>query len=413
MNLWLVMGLMTAVAMAFVLLPLWRNRGSTGDNLQQRRDKNRDVFEQRQQELEGEVQSGQISEEDRQAMVVELQRAFLRDMEALETSTPKSVSMSLRLLPALLVLLVPVLSAWLYLDHGAWRDLAIPAVIADIQGAQSEEEQLAALNRLADTLKARFERKPEDVEAAYMLGTLLLEVERYDEAEATFEAMLDLLEPGPNRATVLGQLAQVRYVQADSTITEEVQATMDQALAMNPNESTVMDILAIDALLREDLVAALGYWRRELSQLAPGSQKSETMRQRIAVVESYMSQDEKAEVAATNVPVKLHVTISPELVDKVTPDMNLFVYIGNPGGGPPILARNIPSPEFPFDIVLDNSMSMLGAQLLPTQQVIAGARLSAGGATRQSGALEHESETFTPQALGDGTLSLTIDTVVP
>jgi cytochrome c-type biogenesis protein CcmH len=346
-------------------------------------------------------------------MQVELQRAFLRDMEALERSTARSVSGPIRLLPALLVLLVPVVSAWLYLGHGASRDLAIPQVIAEIQGAQSEEEQLAALNRLADTLKARFERMPEDVEAAYMLGTLLLEVERYDEAEATFEAMLDYLEPGPNRATVLGQLAQVRYVQAESTITPEVQATMDQALAMNPNESTVMDILAIDALLREDLVAALGYWRRELSVLTPGSQKSETLRQRIAVVESYMSQDQKDEMAAANVPVKLSVTLAPELADKVTPDMRLFIFIRNPQpGGPPILARNLEGiPEFPYETVMDNTLSMLGAQITPTQQIIAGARLGRT-ATSQPGDLETYSDTFTPQALGDGTISLTIDTIV-
>ena len=92
--------------------------------------------------------------------------------------------------------------------------------------------------------------------------------------------------------------------------------------------------------------------------------------------------------------------------------MQLFIFIRNPQGGPPIIAQNFPVPGFPFEIVLDNSMTMLGAQLLPTQQVVAGARLSRT-ATAQPGDLQVISDVFTPQALGAETLSLTIDTVVP
>ena len=414
MNIWLVFAFMTLAAMAFVLLPLWRARaGGTTTGVEQRKQKNLDVYAQREQELEQEVSSGLISEEDRQGMLVELQRSLLMDMEALQDASFRTSATMARAVPLVLVLLVPVFSYWLYLQQGASQDLAIPRIITEIQNAEDEESQLQALNNLADTLLERFERRPNDVESAYMLGTLLLELDRIDESAATFEAMLDVLEPGPNRATVLGQLAQVRYVQADSTITPQVQATMDQALALNPNESTVMDILAIDALLREDLVAALAYWRRELSSLTPGSQKAEGLRQRITVLESYMSEDEKAEVAAANVPVKLSISLAPELAASVADDMRLFIFIRNPQGGPPIIAQNLSEvPEFPFEIVLDNSMTMLGAQLLPTQQVVAGARLSRT-ATAQPGDLQVISDTFTPQALGAETLSLTIDTVVP
>jgi len=414
--LWLQLALLILAAMAFVLVPLWRHRNQVAQSaLQQRRDKNRDVFAQRQQELEQDLAQALVSTEEHAKLLAELQRAFLLDMEALDRQdgTRNNWSGGRQVLLAL-VLLIPLTSLWIYRDWGAGADLALPDILAQLRSAESEEAQIALLAELADFLQNRFERRPDDLQNGYMLGTLYLELDRYDAAIAAFRSMLELMESGPDRATVLGQLAQAQYMRADSQVTEEVRATIDETLALNPNEFSVMSILAIDAFLREDFASAVVYWRRQLAAAAPGSPQEQSLRERIAMVEAYLPEAAEAvpaAAAASGPVITLTVDLAPELAARITPDMRLFIYARNPAMPMPILAQNLEVPEFPFTINLDNSMSMMGLTLESAPNLVVGARLSAS-ATAQPGDFQTLSEPFVLSELA-APLTLLIDQVVP
>lgn len=416
-TLWLQLAVLSLAAMLFVLIPLWRHRDRVAQSaLEQRREKNRDVFSQRQQELAQDLQQGLVTAEEHAGLLAELQRAFLGDMEALERQHAVTGNWSGgRPLLLVLVLLIPLASLWIYRGQGSGEDLALPQLLAELRSAESDEQQLAVLGDLADFLQARFERRPDDLQNGYMLGTLNLELERHEAAIATFRRMLEQMEAGPDRATVLGQLAQAQYMQADSQVTSEVQATIDAALALNPNESGSVGILAIDAFLRQDFAAAIGYWRRQLAAAPPGSQQAETLRQRIAAVEAYIPDlaDTQAPAAASGGAITLVIDVAPELAASVVPGMRLFVYARNPAMPMPILAQNLEAPQFPFTITLDNSMSMMGMTLESAPQLVVGVRLSTSGtATAQPGDLQTLSEPFVLTELA-APLSLVIDEVVP
>lgn len=417
-SLWLPLALLIVIAMLFVLLPLWRQRGQAATSLlQQRRDKNREVFTQRRDELLQDLEQGLTTADEHIKLLAELQRAFMLDMDALDRqgaargnwSGGKPVLLTL-------ALLIPLISVGMYTIRGSGPDLALPALLAQLRAAESEEQQLALLGELADTLQQRLERRPDDMQGAYMLGTLNLELDRYEAASATFRHMLERMEAGPDRATVLGQLAQSQYMQADSTITDQVRATMDEALALNPNEFAVLSILAIDAVLREDFPAALQYWQRQLAVATPGSREAETLRQRIAMLEDYMPQADGADSTAEAPPgptVTVTIDVAPALVAQVTDEMRLFIFVRNPDMPMPILAQNVEVPEFPFTITLDNSMSMTGMKVESVPSLVAGARLSrSGNATAQPGDLQTLSAPF---SLTDSAaeLELVIDQVVP
>ncbi|MES2605011.1 MAG: c-type cytochrome biogenesis protein CcmI, partial [Pseudomonadota bacterium] len=348
---WLPLALLSALAMSFVLVPLWLQRGRRSDaELKVREAKNREVFAQRQAELEQEVREGTVAAEDHPRMLSELQRSFMADMQALETLQPVHGyrTTSLRWLPLVLALLIPVAALSIYRSQGAADDLALPALMQAVGTAQDEETQTAALNELAVFLEGRLQRRPEDLQNGYMLGTLYTGIEKYADAARVFELMLTEMEPTPDRATVLGQLAQARYLLAEQVITPDVQAAMDEALALNKNEQAVMSLYAIDSFLKQDFVAALQYWRRQLSDLTPGSQEAETLRERIALIESNLPAEQQAAVQGGTVTVVID--IAPELAAKVTPGMRLYVFVRNPAMPMPILAQNVELPEFPFTI---------------------------------------------------------------
>ncbi len=413
-DLWLPLVLLTVVAMGFVLVPVWRYRvRETEAGVAQRATRNREIFTQRQAELEREVGEGTIAAEDHQRMLAELQRAFMLDMEALQQQQdkPAAAVLPLRWLPIVLALAIPVGALLLYRSQGAAPDLALPALMQKISEANDEQAQSAALAELADSLEQRLERRPDDLQTGYMLGTLYLGMDRYAEAIGVFDKMLVEMEPTPDKATVLGQLAQARYLAAESVITPEAQDAMEQALALNPNEQAVMSLYAIDAFLKQDFVGALQYWRRQLSDLTPGSRDAEELRQRIALVESSLPAEQKAAVQGSTLTVTIDV--APLLAAKLTPDMRLFIFARSPSMPMPIVAQNVPVPAFPFTITLDNSMSMTGAQLESVPELVVGARLSvSGNAVGQSGDLETLSAPFTLTEQSEP-LTLTIDSIKP
>lgn len=413
-DLWLPLVLLTVVAMAFVLVPVWRYRvRETEAGVAQRATRNREIFTQRQAELEREVGEGTIAAEDHQRMLAELQRAFMLDMEALQQQQdkPAAAVLPLRWLPIVLALAIPVGALLLYRSQGAAPDLALPALMQKISEATDEQAQSAALAELADSLEQRLERRPDDLQTGYMLGTLYLGMDRYADAIGVFDKMLVEMEPTPDKATVLGQLAQARYLAAESVITPEAQDAMEQALALNPNEQAVMSLYAIDAFLKQDFVGALQYWRRQLSDLTPGSRDAEELRQRIALVESSLPAEQKAAVQGSTLTVTIDV--APLLAAKLTPDMRLFIFARSPAMPMPIVAQNVPVPAFPFTITLDNSMSMTGAQLESVPELVVGARLSvSGNAVGQSGDLETLSAPFTLTEQSEP-LTLTIDSIKP
>lgn len=413
-GIYLPMLLLSLLAMAFVLLPLRRQQvaGAAVQKLQ-RAAKNREVFEQRVAELAREVQDGVIAAEDHERMLAELQRTFLADMQALDTAEPQPGAPRTRAawVGWALALLVPLLAFGIYRQQGSAEDLQLPTLVTAVGTAADESSQRAALDELTAFLQQRFARRPEDLQNGYMLGTLLLSLERYPEAIVTFEQMLAAMEPTPDRATVLGQLAQARYLAADSVITPEVKAVMDAALLLNPNEQAVMSLSAIDAFLRQDFAAALQFWRRQLADLTPGSADAEELRQRISMVEASLPPEQAAIAAGPSIEVV--VDVAPELLARVTPDMRLFVFARSPAMPMPIVAQNLAVPAFPFTLKLDNSMSMAGAQLEQVPELVIGARLSVSGqAIGQSGDLESLSAPFT-LAAQPGPIALTIDTVRP
>lgn len=415
---WFSLLVLTVVAMLFVALPLWRFRSSSSvASVELRRQANRDAFAQRQREIDLEAQEGLIAAEDVERVRTELQRSFLRDMEALDQEQAAVGRLGGKGLPLAFMLLVPVLGFGIYLERGSSGDLALPALMERIGTAQDAESQTVMLAELAAVLQERFDREQDDLQNGYMLGTLYESLQRYDEALGVFNAMLAQMEAGPDKATVQGQLARTQYQLAEGKLTPEVQQSIDAALAMNPNEYYSMSILANDAFLREDLVAALGYWRRQLSAATPGSQEAQQLRQVITLVEQSLPQQaaQAGETAAAVAGASLTVVIdlAPELQEQLDGKQSLFVYVRNPDLRPPLVAQNLGVPEFPFTITLDNSMSMTGMTLESAPTLIVGARLSATGtAIAQSGDLQTVSQPFVLGEL-EGPVQLTIDELVP
>jgi len=319
-----------------------------------------------------------------------------------------------KLLPLLSLLFIPVFSYSLYEIVGSARDLALPGILEELRIVETPEAQEAALLKLAAFLQDRYERNNDDIQNGYMLGTLYLELQDFPAAISTFASLADGMEEGMDKATVLGQLAQSMFLAADSAMTPSIRSVVDQALALNPNEYAVMSLLAMEALLNEDVMTALGYWRRQLLQLGAGSREAAVLRERIARVEALLPPGELPDAGAPVASVTLVIDIDESVRSQVDDSMRLFVYARNPAMPMPLAAENLALPDFPVEVTLDDSMYMIeNLTLSSAQNVIVGARLSRSGqATAQSGDIQAVSEPFVLSEQ-DGPVILTIRDIVP
>jgi len=406
--------LLLLLALLFVVWPVLRYKpqAKTGDNAL-RRQKNTQVYEQSLADLEADLAEGLITAEECDKLKIELQRSFLRDMRDQDRRERANLQGS-KLLPLLSLLFIPVFSYSLYEIVGSARDLALPGILEELRIVETPEAQEAALLKLAAFLQDRYERNNDDIQNGYMLGTLYLELQDFPAAISTFASLADGMEEGMDKATVLGQLAQSMFLAADSAMTPSIRSVVDQALALNPNEYAVMSLLAMEALLNEDVMTALGYWRRQLLQLGAGSREAAVLRERIARVEALLPPGELPDAGAPVASVTLVIDIDESVRSQVDDSMRLFVYARNPAMPMPLAAENLALPDFPVEVTLDDSMYMIeNLTLSSAQNVIVGARLSRSGqATAQSGDIQAVSEPFVLSEQ-DGPVILTIRDIVP
>jgi cytochrome c-type biogenesis protein CcmH len=407
-------GLLLFLSLLFVVWPVLRYKpqAKAGDNTI-RRQKNIQVYEQSLADLEGDLAEGLITIGECDKLKIELQRSFLRDMQDADWREHANLQGS-KLLPLLSLLFIPVFSYSLYEVIGSARDLALPGILEELRTVETPEAQEVALLRLAEFLQDRYQRKSDDIQNGYMLGTLYLELENYPAAISTFTGLADGMDEGMDKATVLGQLAQSMFLAADSVMTPSIRSVIDQALALNPNEYAVMSLLAMEALINEDVLTALGYWRRQLLQLGAGSREAAVLRDRIARVEALLPPSERPSEDEPGASVTLVIDIDDSVKNLANDSMRLFVYARNPAMPMPLAVQNLALPDFPITVTLDDSMAMLENMALSSSpNVIVGARLSRSGqATAQSGDIQAVSEPFVLSEQ-DGPVLLTIRDIVP
>lgn len=406
--------LLIALALLFIAVPYLRFRPSDNSiDPEIRRRKNREVYESSLAELEKDQAEGVISVDEFEKLKTELSRSFLRDMDAIDGRVTQSNGGPRKLVPVLSLLFIPIFSYGIYELVGSARDLELPKIFQTLNTAESAEEQRAGFLRLAEVLEERFERKPDDIQNGYMLGTLYIQLEDFNSAINTFELLIGELEDGPDKATVLGQLAQAMYLDAGSSLTSDLQSVIERAMTMNSNEQAIMSILGFESFMQQDFRQAVFYWRRQLSQLNGNSEQALALRDRISTVEALLPPETAEVVDDGGASVTLVIDVDDSVRDLVDASMRLFVYARSPDFPMPLAAVNLVQPEFPFEITLTDANAMTpAAKLSSASQVYVGARLSRSGvANAQAGDIEAESDTFDLDSLEDK-ISISISKVV-
>ncbi|GAA3914754.1 c-type cytochrome biogenesis protein CcmI [Litoribacillus peritrichatus] len=395
--LWLVIALMTAVMLLLFLMPLRMAKSfEVEPHVKDQSVLNTQVFKEHVNQLEQDLAEGLFDQASFDEQKRELEDRYLLDMQSVGSesaaSANHSVSSKSFVVLAAIGLICSVGALATYNKMGVSPDSLEMAESLKQVSDLSEEELLVRLEQ-------QLEENPDRLDGQLLLARTYLTLGRTADAIKPLRVAVELSKGKPGEAMVLANLAQAVYFSDPSTITQEAEDLIAQALTLDPQEPTALGLAGIFAFEKEDYQTAIDQWQKILGMVEDGP-NAESLRQGIANARKRL--EEKTGVSSAPAEAQVSDAVAAEVSDfsgltvavGVTDDVRsqfaeqtkVFVYARHVNGPRmPLSIQTTSLSELPLQLTLDDSTSMAGmAKLSDAEQVEVVARISITGTAMPS-----------------------------
>ena len=260
--------LLTTLALLFPALWFGQRRRAVDAD---RKRTNLAIYRDQLAELEREHAEGSLATDDFEQARTELQRRMLEEVspqdEAIVSTTQRS-----RPTAMVLVFALPLLAVAGYALLG--NPLALNPEKAVAQPQMTAED----INAMVEKLAARMQENPDDTNGWLMLARSYKMLGRYDEAVAAFGKAEKAVAEDPEQ---LASYAETLAMASGKGLSGKALELVNQALKLNPQHAHALFLAGMAAMERGDRGAAIGYWETLLSQVEPGSELDQMLRQGI------------------------------------------------------------------------------------------------------------------------------------
>lgn len=352
---WLAMGLLSLMAVGFVVAPLVLRGGATR---QDRQAINVALYRERVADLTADS-------EDAQTLEAEAQRGLLSDLgDEVQASEGAAYGRGTLFFAALCV---PVLAFILYLDFGFGRGAATDVRLAEELKALGMEDR-DAYERILDAFNERSAGRPEDGELGFFISRSYTALGRYDDAVTVYER---LMQAFPGDQSLQGYYAEALFLADGRRMTGRVRKEVDKGLSLNPQDVTLLELEGIAAITEGRNRDAIQWFHMALATGVSG-QRAELLKQAIASI------DPNADIAEGR---RLRIAVSAGEEVSVPPESTVFVYARAASGPPaPLAVQKLSLSELPLTVVLTEAMAMMPQMSLANfDEVIVIARISLSG----------------------------------
>ncbi len=354
------------------------------------------IFQRRLASLEAARDRGDIDDARYQEDRLELERSLLEDT-VVETRRPlKSTSAGRLMVPLVMVAVVGASTFW-YQQYGAEGDLTLYAIQQEVR-----QHPEGSLSMFTERMEAEAERQPNNPNVWSALFPIYRDTGQTDKAVDALERLLDIDGRIP---PLLAQMAQLQFFLAERQLTPEVQALVDETLALDPRQPTVLGMLGIHAFDSGDYETAIDHWRRALANIE-NPETASSLRDGIRVAQERMGVvPESADAeAAQSQGIRVNVSLDAELEGSVSDDATVFITARDMDGElPPLAVIRAQVAELPMTVVLDDTAAMSAdAQISQVREARLMVRVSPSGqATPQPGDLFGDLESVTVGPISD------------
>jgi cytochrome c-type biogenesis protein CcmH len=396
---------MVAAAVAWVLVPLLRQRRQAGPDPEAT---NLAVLRDQVAELDADLARGTLTPERYDQAKLELERRVLDEVAPAPGAAGATPAASSAWAAAILGAAIPVAAVALYLAVGT------PAMlVAQTPGASGPQHEVTAdqLEAMVAKLAAHVEKNPDDVKGWSLLARSYYVMARYPEAVRAYERAAVL---APRDTDLLADYADALGMTQGRSLHGKPLEIVERALAIDPDHWKALALAGTAAFERKDYRGAIAYWERLKRVVPADSQIGQSVDASIAEArELGGAPAAKAPKAAAGARVAGRVSLAPALAARAAPTDTVFVFARAASGPPmPLAVLRKQVKDLPFEFALDDSMAMApNLKLSGFPEVVIGARVSrSGNATPASGDLQGASR---PVRVGATGVTLVIDTEVP
>ena len=274
----LIAAAMILLALAMLAPALLRKRQmATSDRDQQ----NVIIARERLQEMELELASGKISQDEFDQAKMELEQALLQDLNQGD-ETKQLTSGSGKLTLAGIAVAVPVAAIAMYMFLGT------PAMVefdASKQAANQAAKQgkMPSVEEMLTTIKQRLRENPEDAEGWFLLGRTYMVLEQHSNAVKAFEALLKLSGEEP---TIMLALADAITMVQGGSMQGRPADLIGKSLKLAPKSQTALWMSGVLESQKGNFTQAITHWKRLESILGDEPEALEKVRSMISMAES-------------------------------------------------------------------------------------------------------------------------------
>ena len=403
MTFWIVCALLLISALAFVVWPLWFAK--TQDNAVVRDAANLEIIRDQMSEMDADLANGLLTPELYEQGKQELQARLLDEVNDPQATATAATRNPFKILAAVLVVLVPLLSIGLYMKIGNTNAFLPQGGMAQGFGTVQSEAGLRALEE-------KVSASPNDPEALLILARSYGELERFPEAAKAYEHLTQMI---PNEAGLWADYADVLAMVHGQKFEGGPTRLIEKALLLDPNHPKSLALAGSAAMERGDYRAAIDYWDNLMKQLPPGSEDAKMIEGGINQAHEFMAQTSGGKMQAAGRPIPMQedqgsasggserltgtVTLSADLKGRADPEDTLFV-LARAAQGPkmPLAIMRKQVKDLPLSFALDDSMAMSPQMKLSSfPKVVVVARISKSGtAMPQSGDMQGISAELSP-----------------
>lgn len=378
---WSLATMMAILALAFIALPLLRNRQDNtvkGDQL------NTAVIREQLGELKTDMDAGKLDADAYASARHDLERELL---DTINQSEPENTGNSHSGRWVLLILLpaVPLLAVALYQQLGAGDLSSQPPPTRTAQTQNSNGMQEHDINQTLELLEQRLNDEPEHPDGWMLLARSYTSLRRYDEAVAAYE---QARKYGGDSPELLIDYSDSLIAANDGNFSDEAGAMLQKALAQQPDNAKGLWLVGHWHYQRGNYREARDSWQRVATQVQPGSENAMVLQQQIQLASAKLGETTApaepttvADSSTGKTSIQVTVSLDPALRDSAAPDDTLFVF-ARAASGPrmPLAIVRKQVRDLPVTVTLDDSTAMSPAMKLSNfPQVSVGARISKTG----------------------------------
>jgi len=400
---WVVAALLIAASLLFLLPPLAQKKADKEQVA--RKQVNILLFKDHLAELESDLSSGAITQDQFDEAKHDLERSLLDDVAVDDTQQKSATLDGIGNRAAIAVaVFVPVLAIVLYQYLGGGEASLHPE---DAQMAMRTEGHNGTIEEQIRKLQEHLQTNPDDVEGWTMLARSYYYLKNYQASSDVFSRVVSITkESNPD---LLADYADALAMSQGRSMQGKPFELVKKALQVAPFHQKSLWLAGTAAYEEKDYAAALGYWEKLLTMFPKGTDGHMQMLRNIAEVKQLLGQElDPAMVAELqgqptddgasgaqggngSSSVSGKVSIDPTLAGSVSPGDTVFIF-ARAANGPrmPLAILRKQVSDLPLDFVLDDSLAMNPQMKLSGfSDVVVSARVSkSGNAMPQPGDLE-------------------------